>query len=116
MSKKSKKNVEVNVGPQVNCRGPVESIEINDTTKLICNCSKVSIIITRLTLVTKLFVANSEALPSVFRPRCWFRNFPGLSHRQVFLLLLWQCCCWRITNIEICSDWPASHLCHDRSG
>ena len=46
MSNKLKKNVEVNIGPQVNCGGPVESIEINDTTKLICNCSKVSKIFT----------------------------------------------------------------------
>ena len=38
-------NVEVNVGPQINCADAVESIEINDTTNLIiCNCSKASII------------------------------------------------------------------------
>ena len=37
------KNVEVNVGPQINCADAVvESIEINDSTNLICNCSKVS--------------------------------------------------------------------------
>ena len=35
------KEVEVNVGPQINCAEAVESIEINDNTKLICNCSKV---------------------------------------------------------------------------
>ena len=42
MSNKRQKSVEVNVGPQVNCGDAVESIEINDSTKLICNCSKVS--------------------------------------------------------------------------
>ena len=40
------KNVEVNVGPQINCADAVESIEINDSTNFICNCSKVSKIFT----------------------------------------------------------------------
>ena len=35
--------VEVNVGPQINCANAVESFEINDTTKIIFNFSKVSI-------------------------------------------------------------------------
>ena len=35
------KKVEVNIGPQINCADAVESVEINDSTKLICNCSKV---------------------------------------------------------------------------
>ena len=38
------KNVEVNVGPQINCADTVEAIEINDTTNIICNWSKVRII------------------------------------------------------------------------
>ena len=41
MKTREMKKVEVNVGPQINCADPVESIEINDSTKLICNCSKV---------------------------------------------------------------------------
>ena len=41
------KNVEVNVGPQINCADAVESIEITDSTKLICNCPKVTKIITK---------------------------------------------------------------------
>ena len=39
------KNVEVNVGPQINCDDAVvESIEINESTNLICNCNKASMI------------------------------------------------------------------------
>ena len=41
MKTRERKKVEVNVGPQINCTERVESIEINDSTKLICNCSKV---------------------------------------------------------------------------
>ena len=36
------KNVEVNVGPQINCADTVESIEINDSTTCTCKCCKVS--------------------------------------------------------------------------
>ena len=35
------KNVEVSVGPQINCADTVEAIEINDTTNLKCDCSEV---------------------------------------------------------------------------
>ena len=42
MSNKQIRNVEVNVGPQINCADTVESIVINDSTTCICNCSKVS--------------------------------------------------------------------------
>ena len=31
---------EVNVGPQINCEN-VDSVEINDKTNLLCNCSRV---------------------------------------------------------------------------
>ena len=44
MKNQRMKKVEVNVGPQINFADAVESIEINDTTNLICNCSKVSIV------------------------------------------------------------------------
>ena len=46
MSNEQGREVEVNIGPQINCAeaATVETIEINDSTKLICNCSKVTII------------------------------------------------------------------------
>ena len=34
-------NIEIHVGPQVNCGENVKSVEINEETNLICNCSKV---------------------------------------------------------------------------
>ena len=61
------KKVEVNVGSQINCADAVESIEINDTTNLICNCSKASII-TKLDTKTFCFKFRSTSLfgsPSV---------------------------------------------------
>ena len=44
MKHKSTETVEVNVGPQTNSADTVESIEINERTNLICNCSKASMI------------------------------------------------------------------------
>ena len=61
MQKKQVKEVEVNVGPQINCADAVESIEINDTTNLICKCSKVSIIITKILDFIKTFCCNSRS-------------------------------------------------------
>ena len=46
-------NVKVNVGPQINCADTVEAIEINDTTNLICNCSKVNIIVFYILVITE---------------------------------------------------------------
>ena len=40
-NKQIESNIEIHVGPQVNCGENVESVEINEETNLICNCSKV---------------------------------------------------------------------------
>ena len=42
-------NVEIHIGPQVDCGDNVVSVEINEKTNLICNCSKVHL--TNLTLI-----------------------------------------------------------------
>ena len=40
-NKKIESKIEIHVGPQVNCGDNVGSVEINEETNLICNCSKV---------------------------------------------------------------------------
>ena len=42
-NKQNEGNFEIHVGPQVNCGDNVESVEINEKTNLICNCSKVNL-------------------------------------------------------------------------
>ena len=54
------KKVEVNIGPQIKCADAVESVEINDSTNLICNCSKVIKVI--------------KSRYDVFFPCCKFRS------------------------------------------
>ena len=40
-NKQVENNIEIHVGPRVNCGENVKSVEINEETNLICNCSKV---------------------------------------------------------------------------
>ena len=40
-NKQIESNIEIHVGPQVYCSENVKSVEINEETNLICNCSKV---------------------------------------------------------------------------
>ena len=70
MNNNGMKKVELNVGPQINFADAVESIEINDSTKLICNCPKVTKIITKSRYSRHENCLLSEVPSSMFFSRC----------------------------------------------
>ena len=80
------KKVEVNVGPQINCADAVESIEINDSTNLICNCSKVTKMITK-SKYENCFLPIQKHLPLCFALGVGFGTFLD------FLIGKCSCCC-----------------------
>ena len=87
MSNEQGREVEVNIGPQINCDASVAvgSIEINDNTELVCKCSKVTIINVNLNNTNTLFLQIQRYFPLCFALGVGFGSFLDF--------LINKCCC-----------------------